>query len=347
MTKTQSQNKPKNKIQNQGSVISDEPLIWVVSDGTAGMVAQALALAQAMDVSYFDVRIFASPIYRLFPQMGAWPLMPISPRRNDRRLGPPWPDIIITCGKRSVGASLAIKRLSGGKTKIVQIQDPKIDPSHFDVMICPQHDPISQGGLAKMAGLAKMIVSKGSLNRLKMTDIAREAKSLPKSLRAKKTHKTAVMVGGNNRRYKASADDFSRFGIALNEFAKSHDSHLVLIGSRRTPSYAMDAISASLGKVSHQIWDGKGDNPYPGILGVVDDVIVTSDSVNMASEVCLTGKPVYIAQLQEESGRIAAFHEMMVAQGHTKPLGQSFDDPPEILDEMASIADQTRKILGL
>lgn len=341
MTKTQSQKTAKQKISDLSGLPSGEPLIWVVSDGTAGMVAQALALAQAMDVPYFDVRIFTSPIYRLFPQMGAWPLMPISPRRNDRKLGPPWPDIIITCGKRSVGASLAIKRLSGGKTKIVQIQDPKIDPRHFDVMICPQHDPIAQ------SGLAQMIVSKGSLNRLKMTDIAREAKALPKSLKAKRSHKTAVMVGGNNRRYKASADDFSRFGSDLQAFAKVYHSHLVLMGSRRTPSYAMDAISQSLGKVSHQIWDGKGDNPYPGILGVVDDIIVTSDSVNMASEVCLTGKPVYIAQLQEESGRIAAFHEMMVAQGHTKPLGQSFDAPPEILDEMASIASQARKMLGL
>ena len=327
--------------QNLNLPAADAPLIWVVSNGTQGMVAQALALAQAMDVSFFDVRIFTSPIYRLFPQMGAWPLMPISPRRNDRKLGPPWPDIIITCGKRSVGASLAIKRLSGGKTKIVQIQDPKVDPRHFDVMICPQHDPISQ------AGLGQMIVSKGSLNRLKMTDIAREAKSLPKSLKAKKSYKTAVMVGGNNRRYKANAEDFSRFGAALQEFAKAHNTHLVLMGSRRTPSYAMDAISASLGRVSHQIWDGKGDNPYPGILGVVDDIIVTSDSVNMASEACLTGKPVYIAQLQEESGRIAAFHEMMIEEGHTKPLGQSFDAPPEILDEMASIASQTRKMLGL
>lgn len=337
MTKTDSQNNSK----NSGAPAADEPLIWVVSNGTAGMVAQALALAQAMGVSYFDVRIFTSPIYRLFPQMGAWPLMPISPRRNDRKLGPPWPDIIITCGKRSVGASLAIKRLSGGKTKIVQIQDPKIDPRHFDVMVCPQHDPLTQ------TGLPQMIVSKGSLNRLKMTDIAREAKTLPKSLKAKRSHKTAVMVGGHNRRYKATADDFSAFGADLQEFATHHNSHLVLMGSRRTPSYAMEAISKSLGRVPHQIWDGKGDNPYPGILGVVDDVIVTSDSVNMASEVCLTGKPVYIAQLQEESGRIAAFHEMMVAQGHTKPLGQSFDAPPEILDEMASIARQVREMLGL
>lgn len=332
--------------------LGDGPLVWVLSDGTAGMVAQSLALAQAMDVPYFDVRIMASPIYRLFPQMGTWPTMPISPRRSDRRIGPPWPDVVITCGKRTAGAALAIRRLSEGKTKIVQIQDPRIKPSYFDVMVTPQHDPISQ------RGLDNVIVSKASLNRLKMSDIAKAAKGLDKGFkRAKKATATAVMIGGNNRRYKASAEDFAAFGAQLADFAKADSAkadsagaggrHLVLIGSRRTPRYAMGAIEEALRGCSYVIWDGKGENPYPGILGVVDDVIVTSDSVNMASEACLTGKPVYIAQLRTETGRIAAFHEMMMKDGHTKPLGQSFDRPPEILDEMASIGRQVKEALGL
>ena len=146
------------KVKNlQKGVMGDGPLIWVVSDGTAGMVAQSLALVQALNVDYYDVRIFASPIYRLFPQMGNFPLMPISPRRNDRRLGPPWPDIVVTCGSRTTGACLAIKRLSGGKTKIVQIQDPRIDPANFDVMIVPKHDPVSD------KNHENIIVSTGSL----------------------------------------------------------------------------------------------------------------------------------------------------------------------------------------
>ena len=334
-------NKAPSKSPLEAVFIDKEPLVWVLSDGTAGMVAQSLALAQMMDVSYFDVRIFASPIYRLFPTMGAWPAMPISPRRNDRKLGPPWPDIIINCGKRTVGASLAIKRLNAGKTKIVQIQDPKISPSYFDVMVVPQHDPISQ------SGLAHIIVSKGSLNRLKMTDIATAAKTLPRAFKAKGRDVTAVMIGGHNKRYKASEADFRSFGKALATFAKTHSRHLLLVGSRRTPSYAMAAISSELAHLSHHIWDGKGENPYPGILGVAQDIIVTSDSVNMASEACLTGKPVYVAELQKETGRIAAFHAMMQEQGHTKPLGTRFDSPPEILDEAGDIARRVRDMLGL
>ena len=329
--------------QSQAGAITglEGSLVWVVSDGTAGMVSQALALAQAMRLTFYDVRIFASPIYRLFPQMGAWPLMPISPRRQDRRLGPPWPDIIINCGKRTVGASLAIKRLSGGKTKIVQIQDPKIDPAHFAVMVTPYHDPISQ------QGLPHLVLSKGSLNRLSMTEIAKAAKELPRRYKSHSGAKTAVMIGGDNKRYQPSAADYERLGKALADFARQQKRHLILISSRRTGQQALAIISAALGRLSHQIWDGLSDNPYPGILGVVDDIIVTSDSVNMTSEACLTGKPVYIASLQDETGRIAAFHKMMTKEGHTKALGEHFDAPPEILDETKDIALRVRDMLSL
>lgn len=323
------------------TLTGEAPLVWVLSDGTAGMVSQSLALARAMDLSYFDVRIFASPIYRLFPQMGRWLGMPISPRRNDRRIGPPWPDILITTGKRTTGASLAVRRLSGGKTKIVQIQDPRINPAHFDVMVIPQHDALAS------KGLPHIITSTGSLNRLTMTEIAQEAKALYKSYKRIKGGKTAVIIGGSNRRYQASQADFEAFGDKLVEFAKTHDRHLILIGSRRTPKKALAALSARLGRVPHHIWDGKTPNPYPGILGLVDDIIVTSDSVNMTSEVCLTGKPVYVAELQSETGRIAAFQELMKARGHTKPLGDVFDNPPEILDETGKIAAQVKAALGL
>ena len=108
-------------------------------------------------------------------------------------------------------------------------------------------------------------------------------------------------------------------------------------------------MQEGLGKIRCSLWDHKGDhksdNPYPGILAVVDDVIVTSDSVNMVSEACLTGKPVYVAELQAETGRIAAFHQMMMTAGHTKWLGQAFTAPPVILDQSAYVAEQVKKLL--
>ena len=159
--------------------------------------------------------------------------------------------------------------------------------------------------------------------------------------------KTAVMIGGHNKRYRASRDDFEQLAMRLKDFAKTHQRHLILVGSRRTPKSSLAAMSAILGNTPHHIWDGKGANPYPGVLGLADDIIVTSDSVNMASEACLTGKAVYVAELQEETGRIAHFHQHLRDGGYTKALGETFDAPPEILDEMQDIAEQVRRLLNL
>ena len=72
---------------------------------------------------------------------------------------------------------------------------------------------------------------------------------------------------------------------------------------------------------SYWIWDPEEDeNPYPGLLDLATVVVVTSDSVNMTSEACLSGKPVYRYDFRNEKGRIGMFHRIMDEGGYTKPL---------------------------
>ena len=59
----------------------------------------------------------------------------------------------------------------------------------------------------------------------------------------------------------------------------------------------------------HYLWDGEGENPYFGLLGLADFLVVTCDSVNMVSEAASTGKPVYVADLP--GGRAYAEGELV------------------------------------
>ena len=94
--------------------------------------------------------------------------------------------------------------------------------------------------------------------------------------------------------------------------------------------------------------DEHDKNPYPGILGVADAIIVTSDSVNMASEAAITGKPILIAQWQRETGRIGAFHNAMMKAGHTAPLGDHLPKTSfKNLYEMPSVLRQVITQLSL
>ena len=47
----------------------------------------------------------------------------------------------------------------------------------------------------------------------------------------------------------------------------------------------------------HWVWRGKGPNPFNQILGHCDYFLVTADSINMISELCITGKPIFIYKL--------------------------------------------------
>ena len=136
----------------------------------------------------------------------------------------------------------------------------------------------------------------------------------------------------------------------LADFARNNKASLALIPSPRTPASVINILMTQLGDGLVTIATADDANPYPGILGIADAVIVTSDSVNMASEAALTGKPVLVAAWQPETGRIAAFHQAMESAGHSAPLGTELptagftplEEMPEIVASVSALlADAT------
>ena len=298
--------------------------IWVISDGTAGMRLQAIALGEALiatdttnQTSLADIISKPSWWLRHLPRLVArlprglllfW-LGEIGGRLSNDK-----PAIIITCGRRMAGTSIALNRLSkahAAGTRTIHIQDPRLPPHYFDILIVPQHDP---------ARGANVITSLASLNRLDMSKIADAASQLDKKWRALPAPRVAVLLGGTNRRYGISAMMAKDMAKRLADFATKTGASLALIPSRRTPANLVTQLTTALGSLPFAVMDQAENNPYPGILGLVDAVIVTSDSVNMISEAAITGLPVLIAEWQSETGRIGAFHDAMMAAGHIAPM---------------------------
>jgi uncharacterized protein len=298
--------------------------IWVISDGTAGMRLQAIALGEALiaaditnQTSLAD--IISKPSWRLRHLPRLVPFLP-------KTLLPSWlgsiadrlskdkPAIIITCGRRMAGTSIALKWLAkayADRTHTIHIQDPRLPPHYFDILIVPKHDP---------ARGANVLTSMASLNRFNMPKIVDAASQLGEKWRALPAPRVAVLLGGANRRYGISTVMAKDMASRLADFATKTGASLALIPSRRTPAYLVTQLTAALGPLPYAIMDQAENNPYPGILGLVDAVIVTSDSVNMISEATITGLPILIAEWQSETGRIGAFHDAMMAAGHIAPL---------------------------
>ena len=330
----------------------DEALsLGIVSDGTAGMRLQAIALGEAIKATknpaptLDDIIIIPHPILRHFPRLAQY--LPIT--LLSKMIGPKLTAlsssnsaIIITCGRRMAGLSIAMRRLGITNTtkkrpRTIHIQDPRLPPHYFDILITPKHDP---------ARGPNVITSMASLNRLDEKKITTAASALDPKWTSLTTPCIAVLVGGLNRRYRISSAMMDDMAEKIATVATSAGASLALIPSRRTPNGLLEKLAVSLKATPHAIMEADDKNPYPGILKHADAIIVTSDSVNMASEAAITGKPVLIAEWQKETGRIRAFHKAMMSAGHTAPLGVDIPKTKfKPLFEMPLILRQVKALL--
>jgi mitochondrial fission protein ELM1 len=292
---------------------------WVVTEGLVGLKNQAIGLAQALGVPYI--------LKEVKRPKGFWQLL--SPDRHD--FTPPWPDLLISCGRRSVAASVDVRRASGNKTFTVHIQDPLINPKQFDVVIVPAHD--------KLKG-ENVFVTQGAIHHVSSEKLVSAAEHFRPLLASLPHPRISVLIGGKNRHQSfsdASAHDFAK---KLLSAATSTGGGLAISFSRRTGARNEAILREDLKGASSYIWDGAGENPYFGLLALADVIIVTSDSISMISEACSTGKPVYIYELPNGGKRHKQFCESLIQSAHARFFSgavETWKNTP--LDETRRAAD--------
>ncbi len=302
---------------------------WVVTDGSAGMENQCIGLGEAMGLTPVIKRIKTKKPWRwLPPQLWLSPLDKLKTEGDP--LTPPWPDILITCGRQAIPMSIAIRKASKGETFTVHIQTPNAHISNFDLIVVPEHDTLRG---------PNVLVSRGSLTRInyqKLTEAVSEFKNklgnLPSPI-------FTVLVGGPNKCYDVNADTMRSLCTRLEAIHAQHGGHFLVTTSRRTGRENEAILKETLSRLPHTLWDGNGPNPYFAYLGKADAIIVTADSVNMVCEAVTAGKPVFVFELPGGNRKFNFFHNEMRKAGYTKPFdGQvAFWTPPP-LDETNRIA---------
>jgi hypothetical protein len=306
----------------------------VLTDGKQGMENQCLGLAEALGLAPSLKRVRPRLPWRwLPPQFWVAPLH--APAADGDRLVAPWPDILIATGRQTVAIACAIRRAGGGRTFAVQIQNPRVAPSRFDAVVVPRHDRLSGDNV---------IVTEGALHRVtpERLDAARERfradlSRLPRPL-------ISVLVGGGNKQYRLTRDAIARLCSGLTRLAHEQGAGLAVTPSRRTGPEAEEALRQALRNLPAVIWDGRGENPYYGFLASADAIVVTSDSVNMVSEACAAGKPVYVFHLDGGSAKFRRFHDNLLRRGLTRPFDGTFQPwSPPAFNEMAAVAAAIRR----
>ena len=285
------------------------PVAWVLHDGKAGMASQALGLAEATGFPYIEKCLGTRfPWAWLPPQLWFLPFRAIGD--TGANLRPPWPDLVIACGRNVAMPALAIRRSSGGHTVAAQIQNPKIGRSEFDLMVVPEHD--------RLRG-PRVMVTRGAIHRVTQARLAAERDRFP-ALAEMPRPILSVLIGGNNRAYRLTLRRVGEIAGALASILRIGGGSVLVTPSRRTAAAELDLLRKRLEGLSTAIWDGSGENPYFAYLALADAVLVTADSVSMISEAAATGKPVYILELEGSNPKFARFHEAMRAAGITRPF---------------------------
>lgn len=299
------------------------------------MRSQAIGLAERVGIDFEERIVHLRAPWRWLPgHRVPWAFMGLA--ADSDPLEPPWPDLLITCGRRSVALSMAIRRASGGRTFTVHIQDPRVPPACFDLVVAPRHDCLAGGNVEQTLG---------ALHRVTPEKLAAEADRFRATFADLPRPLVAAVIGGNSKAYRLTADIAREIAAQLKTLA-GQGCGLVLTFSRRTGAENEAIIREALAGSGVWIDDRRGDNPYLGMLGLADYILVTADSASMVTEATASGRPVMTLDLAGGSTKFERFHAQMRDAGLVRPFRGALQDwsyPP--LDETGRIAAMVRGLL--
>jgi mitochondrial fission protein ELM1 len=285
------------------------------------MENQALGLAGAVGrltpAEITTHRIRWRPVFDWLPVAlkAPWMLASASPLPDQ---GEAWPDLWIATGRASLPLSLAARRESGGRTFVVQTQDPRLDPALFDLVVAPKHDGLEG---------ANVVAVTGSPHRITPQGLAAAAPAFAARIDPLPHPRLAVLIGGRSKAFDLTPEHAAALADQIAQAVTAADGSLMLTVSRRTPEAARAVLTERLRDLPGWIWDGEGANPLFAFLAAADHILVTEDSANMAAEAASTGKPVHVLPMValRPPGKFAKLHADLAAQGATRPFDGALD----------------------
>jgi len=269
----------------------EAPRTWLLLSEKAGDNAQVEALGSGLPWPCEKRRLRMRPEWLLAKPPVRPTLDHLDLERCDA-LEPPWPDLVVTGGRRPTNAALWIQQRSGGRTRIVLIGKPSGSWNRMALVV----------GSAEilLPPLPNVVKTHLPLMRIDPDRVSSAAEAWRARFEALPRPLVALLVGGPTRPFVYDAS-VTHGLIALSRQVLADGGTPFLTTSRRTPEAVADALEAGLpdGARLHR-WhpDAKPEeNPYLGLLGLADGFVVTADSASMVVEVAGLGKPLGILRL--------------------------------------------------
>jgi mitochondrial fission protein ELM1 len=296
----------------------------LLTQGMHGMISQVEGLAKALKISFKHQKIKLKPLWNLIPPK----FTPISENLLTEKFVCD-SKIIISCGRKSVISSIALKKRFGKQIFNIHIQDPKVSFEHFDLIVSPEHDGIKGDNV---------ITTKGAIHYLTKKEIVDNSKYL--KLEKEKKQIIAFIIGGPNKNYDYSEEQIHYTFNKVKTLFTPDKFKIIVVPSYRTPERVIKKAFNTF-NFNHHVVKTVDKKAYLGSLAIADYIVVTCDSTSMISEAAVTGKPVYIAMMKsyKVSKRFKDFYKQFQDLGITRELKDSIDNwSYDKLDEVNRIA---------
>ena len=298
----------------------------LLTEGMHGMISQVEGLAKALDIHFTHHKVELKSFWNYIPPS----LTPVS-NISFKAFEPKDFDLIISCGRKSVIPSIFLKKNSKKKIYNIHIQDPKVGKKNFDFIVAPEHD--------ELIG-ENVLNTKGAIHYLSEKEINQNKNYLDQLIQKDSRKLLAFIVGGPNKYYEYSLGNIKKIFSTLTNLINEKNFQLIFIPSFRTPRDIITLAQEEF-KDNHTVIDKIDKKAYLSALAISEYIVVTCDSSSMISECAITGKPIYVANIdpRKNDKRFKNFRNLYKNLNIIRNLGEKIEIwSYEKLDETNRVA---------
>jgi len=268
----------------------------LLTQGMHGMISQVEGLAKALNLDYHHQTIKLKTFWKYIPPK----FTPITENILSEKFVCN-AKVIISCGRKSVIPSIALKKKFGKDIFNIHIQDPKVALSNFDLVVCPKHDGLNGKNILQTTGAIHYLSDQEIKKNSNYLDIDKANKRI-----------VAFIIGGPNNYYDFSEKEIDKV-FSKTKILFSHNKYkIIVIPSYRTPKAIIEKAN-NVFNHDHLVIKSVDKKAYLSALSQADYIVVTCDSTSMISEAAVTGKPIYIANMKakKKSKRFEVFFSQL------------------------------------
>ncbi len=285
----------------------------LLTEGMHGMISQVEGMAKALNTEYSHKIVRLSFPWNLLPPKFTF-ISQIVLKDQIYLIDNDIPDLIISCGRKSVIPSLLLKR-KNPKIFTIHIQDPKVNSKNFDIIIAPEHDNLKGNNVLR---------SKGAIHYITELEINNAKSYLNSEINSQKI--VSLILGGPNKYYNFNESQLIKiFNEVRSHFIKQ-GYKIIVIPSMRTPKLIID-LAVKEFKEDGYVLNSVDKQAYLSSLALATFVVVTSDSTSMISEAATSGKPIFVAHMKAKKNnyRFKKFYQLFKKIGIIRDLGEKVE----------------------